>query len=486
MELYSSSETYKLYNGNMLDMLEVISPNSIDAIVTDPPYELNFMDNSWDNSGVAFHKETWEKCIQVLKPGGYLLCFAAPRMQHRIACAIEDAGFEIRDTIMWIFGSGFSKSLNLGKSIESKMTVGSANTQEFKNLSGHKIESGDWGLDKNKVEYGSRSTDYSKDKHLRTVDVSYTTAEGLKWDGWGTQMKPAYEPIIVARKPCEGSITDNVLKWGVGGINIDDCRIPHNEDVKYANRKPKNGSVFNTETCGYDSTQDHSASPDVKGRFPSNIILTYDETDEQEVCGGFPDSGSGNGGTPYSYSGREYHNKETSMFNGDKPQSPSNYNDSGSAARYFYCAKASRKDRDEGLEEFMPQVGGGMSGTADQSLLTGSGNIRDNMRKNFHPTVKPVSLCQYLIRLVTPDGGTVLDPFNGSGSTGKAVMYENYERRKGYKYIGIELTEQYLPIAKARIEYAISGRFAWDDRVTKKSNKYGDSGLLMFDLDEIK
>ena len=180
--------------------------------------------------------------------------------------------------------------------------------------------------------------------------------------------------------------------------------------------------MFDDHNSGMKNETNNIASADPRGRFPANVILTYDETDYDEVCGGFPNTGSGSNGEPYNYAGKEYHNKGTSMFNGDKPQAPSNYNDNGSASRYFYCAKASKKDRNNG------EV------------------------KNNHPTVKPCELMQYLIRLVTPKGGTVLDPFNGSGSTGKAVMYENIERDTGYNYIGIELTEEYLPISKARIE----------------------------------
>lgn len=434
MKLYSSGKSYKLYQGNMLDMLEVIEPNSIDSIVTDPPYELGFMNKGWDASGIAFQKESWEKCFKVLKPGGYLLSFGGSRTFHRIACAIEDAGFEIRDTIMYLYGSGFPKSMNLGKSIESKLVNGSANTQDWKNLKGTKVQTGDWGVNANAYEYGARPSDYSEDGHLRVDKVDYQTKEGKQWDGWGTCLKPAYEPIILARKPCEGSTTDNVLKYGVGGINIDGCRIPLESNYVYkeCNRHSRTNNVFTDDTSGFKSEDNHTAVADPNGRFPSNVILTYDETDYDEVCGGMPDTKS-NGGLmtmpDFKDAGQKNSQNKIGFNDGDTAgRKQSDYFapiDSGSAARYFYCAKASKRDRDEGLSTH-----------------------------NTHCTVKPVDLMQYLVRLVTPKGGTVLDPFNGSGSTGKACIYENKELEADYKYIGIELTEEYLPIADARIKYA--------------------------------
>lgn len=459
MELYSSSDGYKLYHGNMLDMLEVVKPESVDSIITDPPYELNFMGKGWDNSGIAFQKTTWQKCYSALKAGGYLLAFGGTRTFHRIAVAIEDAGFEIRDTIMWLYGSGFPKSMDIGKSIEAKLTTGSANTQEFKNLNGTKAEKGNWGIARGAYEQGARPSNYDEDGQMRTEKVEYTTEEGAYWDGWGTALKPAFEPIIVARKPCDGSTTDNVLKYGVGGINIDECRvgneiigggtIPSFRDVGKKSKdnvgidKLSFGQVENAERVEYDTHE---------GRFPSNVILTYDNTDEKEVCGGMPDTVGGKTNSPLlDIRGNKYNSANTYL----DITYERGYDDSGNASRYYYCAKASKKDRDEGLKSFTSKSGGTYNFRQDGSL---DGAIPKN--KNMHPTVKPTALMQYLVRLVTPNGGTVLDPFNGSGSTGKAVMYENVERNKGYKYIGIELTEQYLPISRARIEYAESGALA--------------------------
>lgn len=393
MKLYSENENYKLYQGNMLNMLEVIKPNSIDSIVTDPPYELNFMGKGWDNAGISFDVNTWKKCYEVLKEGGYLLAFGGSRTYHRIACAIEDAGFEVRDTIMWLYGSGFPKSMNIGKKLD-------------------------------------------------------------KWQGWGTCLKPSFEPIIVARKPFKGSLVDNVIKNGVGGINIDECRVETSkEDLDKLNKEWDR--EWNTSyktyaetiggTAGFDYSNARVENKGLTGRFPANTILTYDETDYDEVCGGFP-TGKKNGSITKRY---KMNNQVYGEYGYCKTWTA--YNDSGSASRYFYCAKASKKDRDEGLDVFNEEtVSDGRLKSIDNPFQRG-----ETPRKNIHPTVKPTELMQYLVRLVTPNGGVVLDPFNGSGSTGKAVMYENKERNKNYKYIGIELTEEYLPISKARIDYVI-------------------------------
>ena len=411
MKLYSENKNYKLYQGNMLDMLEVIEKESVDSIITDPPYELNFMGKGWDNSGIAFQKETWQKCYEVLKPGGYLLAFGGSRTFHRIACAIEDAGFEIRDTIMWLYGSGFPKSLNIGLAIDKKN-----------------------GVEREIIGYKPA-----------------ITKGNSKWEGWGTALKPSFEPIIVARKPFKGSLADNVIEYGVGGINIDECRVPFVNEKDNTLRPlgnscyQKGNKIVNRgEITGTRKLYSEIGGSADKGRFPANTILTYDENDFDEVCGGFPYNKSSLG--PAYYKGNYTKNgwKNTSMKNTSKVI----YNDSGSASRYFYCAKASKKDRDEGLDEFEEIDGGSYQFRQDGSL---DGKIP--VRKNTHPTVKPTELMQYLVRLVSPEGATILDPFNGSGSTGKAVMYENKERNKNYKYIGIELTEEYLPIAKARIEY---------------------------------
>ena len=294
MKLYSKNENYKLYQGNMLDMLEVIEPNTIDSIVTDPPYELNFMGKGWDNAGISFQADTWKKCYEVLKPGGYLLAFGGSRTFHRIACAIEDAGFEIRDTIMWLYGSGFPKSMNIGLAIDKKNGV------ESKIIG--------------KSKSGSTSKAFNLNEQQREAGTGVLAGEyNLKeaqneWNGWGTALKPSFEPIIVARKPFKGSLVDNVIEYGVGGINIDECRVG-NETTKTVG----NGNSGINGIYGTDDRKFERENP--TGRFPANTILTYDETDFDEVCSQFPKDNKGQ-----------------------------------TNARYFYCAKASAKDRNEGLD----------------------------------------------------------------------------------------------------------------------------------------
>lgn len=392
-----------IINGDCLEELNKLDENSIDAIVTDPPYELNFMGKGWDNAGVSFQKETWEKCLRVLKPGGYLLAFGGTRTYHRIACAIEDAGFEIRDCIMWLYGAGFPKSMNIGLAIDKKLG------------------------NESKVIGEGRSGGTSR--AYQSLETTTAGAYQLKeaqneWKGWGTALKPSYEPIIVARKPFNGSLVDNVMKYGVGGLNIDECRVEKQSDG------------WGTKKC--------ITEPSAQGRFPANTILTYNEADFNEVCGGFPNTKGGGKVKEKGSYGYCFSEKRS-----DKPMADG-YDDSGSASRYFYCAKASRKDRDEGLEEFEKDItDDGRNKPIDNPYLRGK-----TMRHNTHPTVKPTALMQYLIRLVAPKGATILDPFMGSGSTGKAVMYENKERNADYKFIGIEKDAEYCKIAEARIENA--------------------------------
>lgn len=442
MELYSESNNYKLYHGNMLDMLDVIEPNSIDSIVTDPPYELNFMNKGWDNAGISFQKETWEKCLTVLKPGGYLLVFGGSRTFHRIACAIEDAGFEIRDTIMWLYGSGFPKSMNVGLAIDKKKGID--------NRTGNRKKDG-VGSDSDSKIYN-----VNNGKSNMTKEYEERVARN-KWKGWGTCLKPSFEPIIVARKPFKGSLIDNIIKNGVGGINIDECRV--GKEIINIHNAPK-GTFAGGE---YGRGSDTSSYRDSEGRFPANTILTYDEVDFDEVCGGFPYSKSS------KTSSRLLDIRCNNYNNSNKHLDiiyERGFNDSGSASRYFYCAKASKRDRDEGLEHFEKRQGHTKGNGLDRICeFCGVSQLTPELckceikswvakpKKNIHPTVKPTSLMQYLVKLATPNNGIILDPFNGSGSTGKAVMYENYDHNKNYKYIGIEIADEYLKISKARIEY---------------------------------
>ncbi len=381
---------FNIYNDDCLDRLNKIKADSIDCIVTDPPYELNFMGKGWDNAGVSFNKTTWQKCLRVLKPGGYLLAFGGTRTYHRIACAIEDAGFEIRDCIMWLYGSGFPKSMNIGLAVDKKLGNESKviGTQTVPDIRGD--------------AFGTMNEKQGGSYKNITRDIKEAQNE---WKGWGTALKPSYEPIIVARKPFKGSLVDNVMKYGVGGLNIDECRVGNEvitqlqkDMTKYYGNKL--GAGHHTKMTGI-TTQ-------TVGRFPANTILDTKEGEEWR--------------------------------------------------RYFYCAKASKKDRDEGLEEFekKTKVFNGKSNESSKEIKDVEKRFTTQAR-NIHPTVKPTSLMQYLVRLVAPKGATILDPFMGSGSTGKAVMYENKDRDANYKFIGIEKDAEYCKIAEARIKYAEGG-----------------------------
>lgn len=720
IELYSEGKNYTLYRGNMLNMLDVIAPNSIDSIVCDPPYELNFMNKGWDNSGISFDKNTWQKCFQVLRGGGYLLVFGGSRTYHRIACAIEDAGFEIRDCIMYLYGCYSSdtqvltnkgwkyfyeldkteKVLQWNKNTDKLSWVKPLNYFEYdvdeelvflqnrhteqlitKN---HKVVC---DIKKNQKQYhnkydyieaqdilksdcvklplasyyyGDLHYDYayiigwfltdawvhkdgkavcfsqskkgtlvklrnelerlkrkglceyseyikkskidnqqdehsfyvtgkianylinkfpnrefkeefieldkkSKDKLLeglmdgdgscrrnsysytfwskkdfrndilsamlttmgyrnyisysnghrgvvfntkhRTTEIQYKhKKENVKysgtvyclqtetgafvvrrkgkpfisgnsgfpksmdvglaidkkngvanrtgniaqneWQGWGTNLKPAYEPIIVARKPFKGTLVNNIIKNGVGALNIDECRVGNEEKTQYSG-KSTNGTV-----C-FDYPQNNAHFETVIGRFPANVITDGSE----EVQNGLPETKS-NGG---NYSMKDFSQFKGSMMHFTNQKSESQKSrivsdkklpiDSGNACRYFYCAKASTKDREEGLIGFEKQQ------TTDGCIRSNEETARkfganSGLRKNIHPTVKPTALMQYLIKLVSPKGSIILDPFMGSGSTGKAVMFENNERNANYKFIGIELATEYLPICEARIKWA--------------------------------
>jgi site-specific DNA-methyltransferase (adenine-specific) len=745
MKLYSENDSYKIYNGDMLDMLQVIKPESIDAIICDPPYELGFMNKSWDSTGIAFKKETWQNCFEVLKPGGYLLAFGGSRTYHRIACAIEDAGFEIRDCVMYLYGcyssdtqvltnegwkyfyelnktekvlqwdkdndklswikplnyfeyniddelillqnrhteqlitknhkvvcdikkdhkqyhnkydyieaqkilksdfvklplasyyygslhykyayiigwfltdawihkdgkavcfsqskkdklvklknelerlkekglckyseyirkskkenqqeehsfyvtgkianylinefpnrefkeefieldkeskdklleglidgdgssrensyshtfwskkdfrnnilsamlttmgyrnyisyneghkgvvfntkhqtteiqykhkkenvkysgkvyclqtetgafvvrrkgkpfisgnSGFPKSKDIAKALEGKLTLGSSNPKDFKKLNGEQVTRGNWGYATMQLEQGYRNKNYDTEAESETYlgKLEPTTDLAKEWQGWGTCLKPAYEPIIVARKPFKGSVVDNIIKYRVGGININGCKIGNEKRTQFSGKS--NGRIYS------EYSQKNAHFETVEGRFPANVITDGSE----EVAKGMPNTTS----TPIAEE---------------------------SAMRYFYSAKASKKDRDEGLDAFEERktTDGCIRANVETARNFGANSA---LRKNIHPTCKPTELMQYLVRLVSPKGATILDPFMGSGSTGKAVMFENRERDANYKFIGIELTDEYLPIAQARIEYA-RDKFKYDleqEKVTK-------------------
>jgi site-specific DNA-methyltransferase (adenine-specific) len=405
-----------LFNGDCKKVLKSISDNSIDSIVTDPPYELGFMGKSWDASGIAYDVEMWQECLRVLKPGGHLLSFGGSRTYHRMACAIEDAGFQIRDQIMWVYGSGFPKSLNISKSIDKAAGVSVKVGKAFK-VAG---------------EYGNRDLRDPETQGVSRDEMRHfaTTAEAKEWDGWGTALKPAHEPIVLARKPLDGTVANNVLKHGVGGINIDGCRVGANGDNLDGGKKGGTDNEVFSKGLGESSGR----SMKLDGRFPANFI--HDGSDE--VLTLFPNSTSKAGGKSGTNA------NPMSWIDENKDRERGGHDDSGSAARFFYCAKASKKDRNEGLDQF-PEVSVGSLNMRTDSHAERNGETTAPA-KNHHPTVKPTDLMRYLCRLITPPNGTVLDPFTGSGSTGKAAALE------GFNFVGIEQSVEYLEIALARIK----------------------------------
>ena len=409
----------RLINNDCIAAMKEMPDNSVDSIVTDPPYELGFMGKSWDASGIAFNIEVWQQALRVLKPGGHLLAFSGSRTYHRMAVAIEDAGFEIRDQIMWVYGSGFPKSHNVSKGIDKAAGAerevgkqGSTICPDFPNpCSGHN-------------ETGKFSAT------VHALPTLPNTPEAQQWDGWGTALKPAHEPIVLARKPLIGTVANNVLTFGTGGLNIDGSRVSTTDSFG-GGAKGTSGFAAGYENDGWVAGSN-------KGRWPANFI--HDGSDE--VVALFPQTTSG-----ALLSGHKRGDGKIGANSAGKGGIVvGNYgNDSGSAARFFYCAKASKRDRNEGLDGFEAKqtVGGG-----GLTEVGGAYGLIKAPGQNHHPTVKPTSLMQYLVRLITPPNGTVLDPFMGSGSTGKACAYE------GFDFIGIDQSAEYVEIAKARIAWA--------------------------------
>jgi len=413
--------TYQILHGNNLDILPTLADNSIDSIVTDPPYELGFMGKKWDSSGIAYSVELWQQCLRVLKPGGHLLSFGGTRTYHRVAVAIEDAGFELRDSIAWLYGSGFPKSLDVSKAIDKQAGA----------------EREVIGRNPNSREQATKeNTLYESGTVGKTAfDTAASTPEAQQWQGWGTALKPAFEPVIVARKPIEGTVANNVLKWGTGGLNIDGSRI--GTETISTHNAPK-GSFAGGEP---DRGSDTSSYKEHTGRWPANIILdpyTAELLDEQSgdrQAGAFPKRADRTTNQIFKY-GLQERDERINL-------------DSGGASRFFYVAKASKRDRNEGLED-LPAVRASAMGYDIGLGEAGEGMFKDRnpQKQNFHPTVKPTELMRYLVKLITPPGGTVLDPFTGSGSTGKAAILQ------GFDFIGIEMTKEYLPIIEGRLKHA--------------------------------
>jgi site-specific DNA-methyltransferase (adenine-specific) len=351
----------RIFRGDNLEHLQFEESNSIDAVVTDPPYGLSFMGKKWDYDVPSV--ELWREVFRVLKPGGHLLSFGGTRTYHRMVVNIEDAGFEIRDQVQWIYGSGFPKSMNVGK-------------------------------------------------------------QNPEWFGWGTALKPANEPIVLARKPLEKGLTvaENVLKWGTGAINIDGARIEAaDQSILDAAVKRMTGNA----AVGWKNTSSDGIKPNsAHGRWPANVLFDesaaemLDAQSGDRVAGNFP---------------KVQNTKSWKMSSQGKGLSEPRKTDSGGASRFFYVAKTSKRERNAGIQS---NVGNGKPGETSSE---------DRRAQNFHPTVKPIKLMEYLITLITPPNGTVLDPFMGSGSTGCAA------KKLKRKFVGIELDEEYFKIASQRI-----------------------------------
>jgi len=453
-----------IHHGDCLEVLRTIASDSIDAIVTDPPYGLSFMGKRWDYDVPSV--DVWAECLRVLKPGGHLLAFAGTRTQHRMAVRIEDAGFEIRDMIAWVYGSGFPKSLDVSKAIDKAAgRIGHA-TESIKDIlrrahqdsgrtlaqlnevcgfeaSGYLRDSSTWanvlppqykwpalrdalGLsqdldslfaeaEREVVGFQKRGNAVNTDFMSGGNDITAPATDAARqWQGWGTALKPSIEPITVARKPLIGTVAANVLAHGTGGLNVDGCRVGEGEarplrvlDAKPTVNNTDAGRMGNVSLAGGSKASGETS----QGRWPANLIHDGSE----EVTSLFP--------SVKGVIGAKREGGDSTIFNeGGKRQAikqkiVGGIKDDGSAARFFYCAKASQRDRGQG---------------------------------NAHPTVKPTDLMRYLCRLVTPPNGIVLDPFMGSGSTGKAA------RMEGFRFIGIEREASYIEIARSRIPDAVS------------------------------
>jgi hypothetical protein len=389
-----------ILQGDCRDKLAALEEASVDAIVTDPPYELGFMGKVWDSTGVAYDVRTWAECLRVLKPGGHLLAFGGTRTYHRMACAIEDAGFEIRDQLQWLYGSGFPKSLDVSKAID-KAAGAEREVVGRRDPTGGVVSSAGSNF---------RDDGWRPDKERLLAITTPATDAARQWEGWGTALKPANEPICLARKPLVGTVAENVQEHGTGALNIDACRIPA------PGKESGSGSLrqWRDAEGRVDVPVVRERTGGAEGRWPANVVLGCACADEHDpdcaVC--LLDEQSGESKSPDNPVRQGgHHRHDVGLTGATREGYGVGYGDSGGASRFFYVAKPSRSERGE---------------------------------ENDHPTVKPVDLMRYLIRLVTPPGGVVLDPFAGSGTTCLAAQEE------GFRWIACEMDEKHIEIIRAR------------------------------------
>jgi hypothetical protein len=405
---------------------------SVDAVVTDPPYELGFMGKGWDASGIAYDPKMWAQVLRVLKPGGHLLAFGGTRTYHRMACAVEDAGFEVRDSIHWIYGSGFPKSLDVSKAIDTReRTGGSSQKQRRQVAMGDAYEphplAGTPGYgSEGPLNHGGYG---AFDRHAATE----LTPDAARWSGWGTALKPAHEPIIVARKPLAGTVAANVLAHGTGAINVDGCRVATADHLGGGAYSPGGrpadlpGATRSATAAGMLASGGGrlpaASYEQPAGRWPANVLLTHDPDCADTCADACPVAEmDGQSGVTTSPGKVTRGGKRSEAYGMGRQEGVACPSDTGGASRFFpvfrYCAKAPTKERPVGAD-----------GTK-------------------HPTVKPLDLMRWLVRLVTPPGGVVLDPFVGSGTTIEAAL------REGFDVIGCELTQAYVPLIRSRVARA--------------------------------
>ena len=509
-----------IHHGDCRDIIATLPDCSVDSIVTDPPYELGFMGKQWDGSGIAYDPTLWAQCLRVLKPGGHLLAFGGTRTYHRMAVAIEDAGFEIRDSIHWLYGSGFPKSLDVSKAIDkmdaaeeqqarryrftewvrstgvtaqqidaatgtrmghhytTHLTQPSVMTTEHLEACRHllgdvpewvereaairSVESRNFAsrevVGKRGVPIGHSfaGPTYGGDSSNQEVDITAPATDAARqWEGWGTALKPAHEPIVVARKLLSGTVAATVLEHGTGALNIDGCRV--GSDGGHA------GAGAGARVFGDGLNGPRGTPVDGMGRWPANLVLTHAADCAEDCAPSCPiteiDRESGTSKSQQQTGKRSGKSAERYGAFSGQDDVVMGHTDTGGASRFFtvtewdptadvvpfrYEAKPSRAERNAGLATLPEQLGGSLAGGDDKR----TGKPQLTARQNHHPTVKPLALMRWLVRLVTPPGGTVLEPFAGSGTTMAAAILEDRN------VIGCELTADYLPIIEGRIAWA--------------------------------